>query len=172
MERFYDEDKQRLIYISQSATEDFWDQHWETEDFRKAVTATPNSWVAKKTADFLQKGSRILEGGCGPANHVYSLKKQGFEAVGLDFAPQTVNCLQEVAPELDIRLGDVRSLPFEDSSFDGYWSLGVIEHFWNGYDQIAREMHRVLRKDGYLFLTFPTMTEIRVWKAKHGNFTL
>ena len=39
MERFYDEDKQRLIYISQSATEDFWDQHWETEDFRKAVTA-------------------------------------------------------------------------------------------------------------------------------------
>ena len=79
MERFYDEDKQRLIYISQSATEDFWDQHWQTEDFRKAVTATPNSWIAKKTADFLQKGSRILEGGCGPANHVYSLKKQGFE---------------------------------------------------------------------------------------------
>ena len=60
---------------------------------------------------------------------VYSLKKQGFEAIGLDFAPQTINYLQEVAPELDIRLGDARSLPFENESFDGYWSLGVIEHF-------------------------------------------
>ena len=95
MKRFYDEDKQRLIYISQAATEDFWDQHWQTEDFRKAVTATPNSWVAKTTSCLLPKGSQVLEGGCGTANHVYALHNQGFEAFGVDFAPQTVGFLKD-----------------------------------------------------------------------------
>jgi len=172
MKRFYDADHQRLIYIGHAATEEFWDSHWKTDDFRRAVTATPNSWVAKTTRRFLSKGSRVLEGGCGPANHVYALQNQGFEAVGVDFAPKTVSLLKDAAPELDIRLGDVRSLPFENQSFDGYWSLGVIEHFWGGYQQIAEEMHRVLRKEGFLFLTFPAMTDIRVWKAKRGKYSI
>ena len=101
---------------------------------------------------------------------MYALQNQGFKTIGIDFAPKTVGLLNEVAPELDIRLGDVRALPFESNAFDGYWSLGVIEHFWGGYQQIAVEMHRVLRKGGYLFLTFPTMSAVRTWKAKSGRF--
>ena len=77
-----------------------------------------------------------------------------------------------MAPALDIRLGDLRALPFENQSFDGYWSLGVIEHFWGGYQQIAEEMHRVLRKEWFLLLTFLAMTDIRVWKAKRGTYSI
>ena len=33
-------------------------------------------------------------------------------------------------------------------------------------------MQRVLRKDGYLFLTFPCMTDIRVYKAKRGKYRI
>ena len=65
----------------------------------------------------------------------------------------------------------MRALPFEDNSFDGIWSLGIIEHFLDGYDAIAREMQRVLREGGYLFLTFPAMTKIRDWKALRGEYT-
>ena len=78
--------------------------------------------------------------------------------------------LQESAPELQIDLGDVRKLPYRADSFDGYWSLGVIEHFWDGYNEIASEMARVVRGGGYLFITFPYMSFLRKWKAKKKIF--
>jgi SAM-dependent methyltransferase len=75
-------------------------------------------------------------------------------------------------PEVQPTLGDVRNLPFKDERFDGYWSLGVIEHFYDGYDEILREMHRVIRKDGYLFLTFPHMNRLRKIKAGKGLYAI
>ena len=168
--RYYDAEQKRLIYIDKNATEEFWDQNWQTSDYRKALTATPNSWVAKTTKKFLQLGSRILEGGCGSGNHVYSLHQQGFQPVGVDSARRTVERIQECAPELQIELGDVRELQYEGFSFDGYWSLGVIEHYWNGYEEIASEMERIIGSGGYLFLTFPFMSFLRKWKAKNNKY--
>ena len=68
-------------------------------------------------------------------------------------------------PDLNIDFGDVRSLPYKKSSFDGIWSLGVIEHNWDGYDQILREAHRVLRSGGYFFLAFPSFSPLRKLKV-------
>nr|MDP9198862.1 methyltransferase domain-containing protein [Pseudomonadota bacterium] len=73
-------------------------------------------------------------------------------------------------PGLDIREGDVRSLPFPADSFDGYWSIGVIEHFWTGYDAILAEAHRVLRPGRLLFLTAPWFSPYRRLKAWNGDF--
>ncbi|MFW5798540.1 MAG: class I SAM-dependent methyltransferase [Planctomycetota bacterium] len=67
---------------------------------------------------------------------------------------------------MTIRHGDVRALPFDDGSFDGYWSLGVIEHFQQGYLDILAEARRVLRPGGILFLAAPSMSPLRRLKAK------
>ena len=170
MKRYFDHVYQRLIYIGHTATNQAWDRHWHTDDFRKMVTATPNSWIISTTRKYLPAGSRILEGGCGRGNHVFALQKNGFEAVGVDFAPKTVENLRKCAPELNIELGDVRALQFEDNAFDGYWSLGVIEHFWHGFEEIAKEMNRVIRRDGYLFITFPCISRLRQWKAENNKY--
>ena len=169
-EKYYDSNFDRLIYIVQAATEQFWDEQWQTVEFRKAITSTPNSWVAMITKKYLSVGSRILEGGCGQANNVYALHKYGFDVIGLDYASETVEKIRKSAPELSIVLGDVRKLPFDDNYFDGYWSIGVVEHFWQGYDDIASEMERVIRRGGYLFITFPVMSSLRKWKAKNNKF--
>ena len=170
MQRYYDSKFERLIYVGKAATDQFWDEHWQTDEFRKAITSSPNNWVVKITKKYLSIGSRILEGGCGQANNVYALHKSGFDVIGLDYASETVKKIQTNAPELSIKLGDVRKLPFDDNYFDGYWSIGVIEHFWKGYDDIALEMERVIRIGGYLFLTFPVMSSLRQWRAKNNKF--
>lgn len=87
----------------------------------------------------------ILEGGCGRAQHVYCMKYNGYNAVGVDFAERTVRAVNEAVPELDVRKCDVRNLPFRDGEIAGYWSIGVIEHFWDGYNEILDEMARVIR---------------------------
>ena len=96
--------------------------------------------------------------------------ENGYTCIGVDNAKNTVERVNELIPDIDVRYGDVRRLDFEDSFLSGYWSIGVIEHFWNGYDEIIHEMKRVLKNGGYLFLAFPCMSLLRMLKCRMGCF--
>ena len=112
----------------------------------------------------------ILEGGCGNGFIVDCLMAAGYQAVGIDYAQQTVSHLNTIRSDMEIKYGDVRNLPFDGNQFDGYFSGGVIEHFWDGYEQIRDEMFRVLKPGGYLFITFPYMSPLRKWKVRRGKY--
>ena len=173
VKKLYLRGKKRIIQLENVADQKFWDQRWDIKnnnDSVKNILDTTSKLVVDKTSEYLKKNSKILEGGCGMGDKVYNLKIAGFDSHGIDFATKTVKFLNENHPDLNIILGDVRKLPFKDSSFDGYWSLGVIEHFYEGYDDISDEMFRVLKKGGYLFLTVPTFSLLRKIKAYFGFY--
>jgi SAM-dependent methyltransferase len=166
MSQIYLTDKGALAYFGKKSTPQFWDQHWEIEDFRKHVlSCTSEGLFLPFVKEYLPQRSRILEGGCGRGRIVNALNHHGYNCVGVDFAEKTVAKVNDAVPRLDVRVGDVRNLPFDNSEFDGYISGGVIEHFWDGYDDILSEMSRVLRKGGLLFVSFPYMSPIRKLKA-------
>lgn len=170
---FYSKPKGCLVYINKKADSHFWDSLWSTETLRKDIMNGKNDlFVAPITKRFLppNKDCRILEGGCGKGSYVYSLTHQGYDAYGVDYAEQTIKKIRAAMPELNIRLGDVFSLPFANNYFDGYWSLGVIEHFWDGFDGIASEMARVVKKNGYVFLTFPYLSPLRKINIKRKKY--
>jgi SAM-dependent methyltransferase len=158
----------RLVYFDENATPEFWDSHWSAEG--KPPQVSPRDDVVTVTARHLARGSRILEGGCGRANKVKAMADAGFNAVGVDFAEKSVAQARLDYPGLDIRRGDVRALDFPDHSLDGYWSIGVIEHFWSGYESILSEAARVLRSGGFLFLTAPWFSPYRRHKARTGGY--
>lgn len=170
--RFYDQKNNRLIYISAKADPNFWDTLWSADEtIKKTVFKHKNTYVSKITKKYLRpEEGTILEGGCGRGIYVASLFKNGYKVIGIDNAPKTVEALNKHVPELDIRYGDVHKLDFPDDFFAGYWSLGVIEHFWDGYDKIALEMVRVIKKRGFLFLQFPCMSRARKIKAALGCY--
>ncbi|MFZ1655189.1 MAG: class I SAM-dependent methyltransferase [Candidatus Moraniibacteriota bacterium] len=171
MMKYFDPSHNRLVFFSESATPDFWDRQWQDKKLQKHVMAGIHErFVYPTTKKYLPLGSKILEGGCGKGQFVYSLQERGYEAYGIDFAENIIGQLQSLFPSHHFEIGDVRSLPYPDSSFDGYWSLGVIEHFYEGYDVILKEMSRVIRPGGYLFLTFPHMSKLRRHKARHSKF--
>jgi SAM-dependent methyltransferase len=118
------------------------------------------------------KTSIILEGGCGDGHLVDAMNHWGYRAIGVDFAAKTISEIKKVAPNLDVRCGDVRSLEFEDGYFDGYFSLGVIEHFWDGYAAILSEMKRVLKVGGYAFVAVPSITRLEriMMFSMYGKF--
>jgi SAM-dependent methyltransferase len=161
MGRYYDKKHMRLVVFWKRASPTFWDDHWRVYDFMTEVEKNKNnSFILENTHRFLKKG-RILEGGCGRGGIVYCLHYNGYNAFGVDFAQKTVKKINEYFPELNVLPGDVRNLQFKDNFFDGYWSLGVIEHFSEGYDSIIREMHRVLKRGGFIFVTYPYMSPLR-----------
>jgi SAM-dependent methyltransferase len=170
MRRYYDSDKDRLVYVGRAADADAWNDWWRTDALRRAVVAPRNWFVVGNTKKHLAPGARVLDGGCGRGDKVFALRRAGFDAVGLDFAEQTARAVHAAVPELPIACGDVRKLPFADASFDGYWSLGVIEHFFDGYGEIQDEIRRVLRPGGTLFLTFPSISPLNRLGIRRGAY--
>lgn len=158
----------RLVYLEGKATPQFWDHRWQAEG--KPGPANLKDEVVTVTEKYLPRGARILEGGCGRANKVMALSAAGYRATGVDFAEDSVKQARLHYPDLDIRQGDVRSLDFPDGHFDGYWSMGVIEHFWEGYGPILAEAARVLRPNGYLFCTAPWLSPYRVRKVGYSEY--
>lgn len=173
-QRYYDAVNRRLVYIGQAASPESWDELWDPDEATIRAALQPSigvRWLLRITAKYLQpRDGTVLEGGCGMGNYVAALHRAGYRTIGIDFAPRTVAMLNRVAPELDIRHGDVRKLPMEDESISGYWSIGVIEHFFAGYQELAREMARVIKPGGYLFLSFPFMSPLRRAKARLGRY--
>lgn len=172
MIKYYDIQNKRLVGMEQVATEEFWKEHWLAPvDFKKRVmSGAENGLIKKYTSRFLKPPAKVVDAGCGIGQNVYGLHKWGYDAHGIDYVKDVVSLTKEHFPELHVVAEDVRDIHFPDGFFDGYWSLGVIEHFKEGYDDILKEAGRVLKKDGYFFLTVPWFSPLRKLKAKMGLF--
>jgi SAM-dependent methyltransferase len=172
--RYYDSEKRCLVYEEKSRSDpDFWDDHWAKDDWNEIEKkGKKDRFVGKITRKFLKpsRSVKILEGGCGKGQYVFSLDHCGYDAYGVDFAKNTVDKVNKNFTQLNIKLSDIRQIDFPDNFFDAYWSLGVIEHFYEGYLEILDEMNRVLKPGGYVFVTFPYMSPLRKLRAKLGRY--
>lgn len=169
MTTYFDKPNSRLVFIKQKASASYWDQHWQADDLKtKIEQAASNKYYTAVTRRFLQPkpSTRILDGGCGHGSVVLSLTRAGYDAHGVDYARQTITAASNLYPDLKLSYGDVAALDAPDKSFHGYWSLGVIEHYYEGYNAIIKEMHRVLKPNGFLFITFPHLSLLRHLKTK------
>lgn len=167
IERKYDRNKKCLVYHGNKIDANYWDKHWNEYTIERVYPKylSKYDYVISTTKKYIPPNAVILEGGCGVGQQVYKLQKTGYNAVGIDYAKETIDFVKKHKPELKIQYGDVRALDFENDYFDAYWSFGVIEHFYDGYKEVALEMKRVIKDEGYLFLTFPHMSLIRRVKA-------
>jgi len=104
---------------------------------------------------------RVLEVACGRGGFVRELARAGARVTGCDFssaalhaAATKVFCSNGHPRLADLVQGDAQSLPFGDAAFDVVVSCETIEHLPRVLEAV-REMHRVTRPGGKLFLTTP-----------------
>lgn len=169
MPTYYDKTNNRLVQCNTNANSVFWDKHWENIPLN---TEKPGKgdFVLGVTSKYLKKTSTIFEGGCGPCNIVHKLYLSEYNVIGLDYAQNTLHRVKNKAKYLQLVCGNVFDLPLSSNSINGYWSLGVIEHFYDGYDNILKEAQRVITSNGYLFLTFPNFSMLRKIKSNLNKF--
>lgn len=156
----FDSDNDRLIFLMNAPSQDYWGGLWRPLLTAEGI-ARGNRFVTKETKRVLHADARIVDAGCGIGATVYGLSRAGFDAHGIDYSEETVNAIRAFHPHLHIDVADVRNMPFDDGSLDGVWSLGVIEHFFDGFDAVIDESYRVLRPGGYLFLTVPVISPLK-----------
>jgi len=101
----------------------------------------------------LQPGSRILEVGSGRGSLLHTLRKEGFDARGVEVNESLIADSRRLYGELPVQAVKGPLLPFPDAAFDTVLSFDVFEHIRDS-DAHLREVRRVLTPGGrYLFQT-------------------
>lgn len=108
-------------------------------------------WTKQNKKDFLDLG-------CGIGRHTIQFAKSGFKTSAFDLSEVAIEKTKEYAKEeklnIDFKIGDMLELPCLDDSFDCILCRNVISHTdTEGIKKIIKELYRVLRKDGEVYLT-------------------
>jgi len=102
----------------------------------------------------LKSGSKILDIGCGKGFMLFDFMKlnPNFVLEGIDISNYAItNAVPEVKKFL--KVGDAKSLPYEDNSFDLVISINTTHNLEiNQCKKALSEMERVSRKDKYLIV--------------------
>jgi len=100
------------------------------------------------------KDSLICDAGCGPSGHIGRyLFEKGIKVVGVDISEKCVELAKLYNPEMKFECADIRSMPFDDNSFDGLLSYYSIINTPKIYvSKVFDEFRRVLKTDGYLLV--------------------
>lgn len=128
--------------------------------YRRQVTANQYRGFYTLVDRYLTPGCDVLDWGCGNGHASYGLWRRGFHVSGFSF--EDFGLRKHLDKHYDLRTGtedDPSGLPFDDQSFDGVMSVGVLEHVREtGGNEAAslREIARVLRAGGtFICYHFP-----------------
>jgi SAM-dependent methyltransferase len=139
--------------------ERYWTSVWDSlGDPRQRVGKIfrqPEYRVLRPYLERLPAGASLLDGGCGRGEWTVHLRRQGFQAVGVDISRRTVETLHRIFPDIPFAAADVRRSGFPDGHFDLYFSWGVFEHFEEGLQPCLTEAFRILKPGGVLLISVP-----------------
>ncbi|RJS90495.1 glycosyltransferase [Candidatus Bathyarchaeota archaeon] len=132
---------------------------------------------------------RVLDVGCGSGVLTERLGEEGYEVYGVDIGEGFLRWCQGRRRHINsikpsYLMGDARSLPFAEASFDAIICSEVLEHFKREAGEALEQFRRLLRPGGLLVITTPRRGKLwglveAVWtnlrrrelEANHSTFT-
>jgi SAM-dependent methyltransferase len=99
-------------------------------------------------------GRDVLEAGCGEGYGADLIADVARRVIGLDYDESAVAHVRTRYPRVEVRQGNLATLPLADSVVDVVVNFQVIEHLWD-QGQFVAESFRVLRPGGALVVSTP-----------------
>ena len=106
-------------------------------------------------AEFVGRGSKVLDLGCGPGHTTAQLSSLGLTTTGVDISPKMIEQATALFPLSKFEVGDFFALSHETSSVEGILAFYCIVHLTT--DKLVpafSEMYRVLNRNGHLLIAF------------------
>ncbi|AGZ40480.1 class I SAM-dependent methyltransferase [Actinoplanes friuliensis] len=121
----------------------------------------------------LAPGSRVLDVGTGPGRLPLAIAATfpDLRVDGVDLAPEMISLARRLAADTSVTftVGDVARLPFPDETFDLIVS-SLSQHHWADVDGGIRDLHRVLRPGGRLWIYDVRWGLFRATAAARSSF--
>jgi SAM-dependent methyltransferase len=134
-----------------------WEDQWLKKSAEKILQNATSGYLGEYEiiTRYLPKKQKVLEAGCGLGQVVMALSKRSYLVEGVDYAEKTIQNSREIAPELNLWVGDINHLPVTDGTYGGYISLGVLEHNPKGPAEGLNEAYRLLGSKGVACISVP-----------------
>jgi SAM-dependent methyltransferase len=153
---------------AQSGSE-LWAEHWRRFDAIRYDAAALRWDGILDLVDARIRTGRMLEAGCGLGRYLLYIHGRGGDAVGIDFASESLARVRQHQPAARVVAGDLSRLPFSGQTFDTILCLGVIEHFEEGARLPLSQLAAALRSSGWLIVTVPYANLLKRRRAARGD---
>lgn len=140
------------------STRQAWQDIWDSASVERELELLKSKRARQALSmwtEYLPKEGIILEAGSGLSATIITLRRMGYNLIGLDYAINALFVSRHYDPSLPLLAGDVHALPHPANSLTGYLSFGVLEHFEHGMMPALTEALRVLKPGGIMILTIP-----------------
>lgn len=165
MSHFFNYQDRLAQFRRNGGDRDAWEERWSTREVGQTLAAYRSAGrlddFQALFAKYIPKELPVLEAGCGVGQLVAGLASRGYRVEGVDYASDTVARIREAAPDLNVRVCDVREIDAPDGTYGAYISIGVLEHAPDGPMPGLREARRVLRPDGVALISVPYLNRPR-----------
>ena len=141
----------------------YWDKTW-SKFLKYQGMIAPSGKLIQHLIGHVERGSQILDLGCGEGRNTIYLARVGFRTVGLDLSPKGVQVLANNLFEEEVRasamVGDARRLPFSTGIFDAILAHNLFDHVSADCAREGlRECYRILKAGGYLLMTWDSLPQ-------------
>jgi ubiquinone/menaquinone biosynthesis C-methylase UbiE len=137
------------------------------QEYAKKIGVIPSVNQFELFKKYVPKGSVVLDAGCAAGRDCGLLSSNGYKVTGVDLSKNLLAIAKRENPDLHFELGDIRAMPFGDTSFDAIWANAVIHHLTKeDIEQTLREFYRVLKPGGIVFVA--TKRGEGTWKVKES----
>jgi SAM-dependent methyltransferase len=137
---------------------DWFETFFESDEWLLLATSVDAERTEREAGFLVEQlppGGHVLDLACGTARIAAPLAARGFALAGLDISQRALEVAREQAPELDLRHGDMRSLPWPDATFDAVINLWTAFGYFETREDDERaiaEVARVLRPGGIFLI--------------------
>lgn len=138
-------------------------------DARSRTVAYLLSFFTAKGVIPYRGDGRILDVGCGGGSYLYRLKQWGWETYGIE--PSKVGATRAQNLGLDVSQGMLEDAHFPDQFFDVVRLSSVVEHLCEP-KMTLREIHRILKPDGLVYVTVPNTRSLVFWLFRENWYAL
>lgn len=143
----------RITYRKHGVKE-YWTSRWDdipADSPMENTNAYPLKYAEMTVKD---KTGKILEAGCGAGRILRYYHNKGLDIVGIDFIDIAIEKLKSADESLNVAVGDITNLQFDDQSFKYVLSFGLYHNLESGLDLAIQETYRVLENGGAVCASF------------------
>ncbi len=155
-----------FVFIKKIPSEDelfnFYDNNYDRTDYFSSITIKRYNELLDGFEKF-RKTNNLLDVGAGNGFFLEIAKARGWNVYGTELTNQSVEVGER--KDINMRKGCLHNVGFEENQFDVITSFEVIEHV-NNPQKLIKEMHRVLRVGGKVYITTPNFNALLRYRLK------